>query len=76
SSSSKEVDRDLEIITDQVLPENTTRVPPSVVQPSPVSTSSEIPPSPASTSSELPKLDPRKPLADLGASINLMLLSV
>nr|GEV20063.1 reverse transcriptase domain-containing protein [Tanacetum cinerariifolium] len=37
--SSKEVDREPEIITDQVLTESTNNVPPLVVQPSPVSTS-------------------------------------
>ncbi|GJS93066.1 reverse transcriptase domain-containing protein [Tanacetum coccineum] len=60
-SSSKEVERDPETITNQVLPESTTRVPPPVVQPSPSSRSSEIPPSPTSTSSELPKRNPHQP---------------
>ncbi|GKF39349.1 hypothetical protein Tco_0119410, partial [Tanacetum coccineum] len=39
-SPSKEVDRELEIITDQVLIGSTNNVPPLVVQPSPTSTSS------------------------------------
>nr|GEV83659.1 reverse transcriptase domain-containing protein [Tanacetum cinerariifolium] len=39
SSSSKEVDREPETITDQVLTETTNNVPPLVVQPSPASTS-------------------------------------
>nr|GEV54164.1 reverse transcriptase domain-containing protein [Tanacetum cinerariifolium] len=38
SSSSKEVDRGLETITDQLLTESTNNVPPLVVQPSPAST--------------------------------------
>ncbi|GJR31360.1 reverse transcriptase domain-containing protein [Tanacetum coccineum] len=50
SSSSKEVERDLETITDQVLTKSTTRVPPPVVQPSPVSIPSELPTAPASSS--------------------------
>ncbi|GJY73313.1 reverse transcriptase domain-containing protein [Tanacetum coccineum] len=60
SSSSKEVERYSEMITDQVLPENTTRVSPSVVQTSPSSRSLEIP-LPTSSSSELPKRNPRQP---------------
>ncbi|GKB64293.1 hypothetical protein Tco_0920479 [Tanacetum coccineum] len=58
--SSKEVERDPETITDQVLPKSTTRVPPLVVQPSPSSRSSEIHPSPVSTSSEFPKWNPHQ----------------
>ncbi|GJW19084.1 reverse transcriptase domain-containing protein [Tanacetum coccineum] len=47
-SSTKEVEREPESTTDQVLIESTTRVPPPVVQPSPASTSSELPPAPIS----------------------------
>nr|GFC08000.1 hypothetical protein [Tanacetum cinerariifolium] len=43
-SSSKEVERDPETITDQVLIESTTRVPPPVVHSSPASRPSELPP--------------------------------
>ncbi|GJS38868.1 hypothetical protein Tco_0563911 [Tanacetum coccineum] len=43
SSSSNEVERYPKTITDQVLPENTIRVPPSVVQTSPSTLSSVIP---------------------------------
>ncbi|GJX21388.1 reverse transcriptase domain-containing protein [Tanacetum coccineum] len=56
-----EVERDLKTITDQVLPESTTRVPPPVVQPSLISRSSELPPSPASTYSKRPKRNPHQP---------------
>ncbi|GJY92151.1 reverse transcriptase domain-containing protein [Tanacetum coccineum] len=59
--SSKEVKRDPKTITDQVLPESTTRVPLLVVQPSSSSRSSEIPHSPVSTSSKLPKQNPHQP---------------
>ncbi|GKD06900.1 hypothetical protein Tco_1186585, partial [Tanacetum coccineum] len=55
SSSSKEVERDPETITDQVLTESTTRVPPLVVQPSPISRSSKLP-SLVSSPSEPPNL--------------------
>ncbi|GJW38145.1 hypothetical protein Tco_0063990 [Tanacetum coccineum] len=48
-SSSKEVKRDPESTTDQVLTESTTRVLPSVVQPSPASTSSKRPLAPVSS---------------------------
>ncbi|GKA28269.1 reverse transcriptase domain-containing protein [Tanacetum coccineum] len=60
-SSSEEVERDPETITDQVLTESTTRVPPPVVQPSPASTSSELPPTPIS-SLMIPKRNPNQPL--------------
>ncbi|GKA32655.1 hypothetical protein Tco_0719022 [Tanacetum coccineum] len=60
-SSSKEVERDPETITDQVLLESTTRVPPPVVQPSPSSRTTEIPLSPSSSPSELPKRNPHQP---------------
>ncbi|GKG54537.1 hypothetical protein Tco_0560192, partial [Tanacetum coccineum] len=53
-SSSKEVKREPKMTTDQVLTESTTRVPPSVVQPSPASTSSKLPPAPVS-SPEIPE---------------------
>nr|GEU38535.1 hypothetical protein [Tanacetum cinerariifolium] len=56
-----EVERDLKTITDQALPESTTRVPPSVDQPSIISRSFELPPYAASTSSELPKRNPHQP---------------
>nr|GEU36498.1 hypothetical protein [Tanacetum cinerariifolium] len=59
-SSSKEVKREPETITDQVLPKITTCVPPLVVHPSLSSRSFEIPPSPISTSSELPKWNPHQ----------------
>ncbi|GKA62679.1 reverse transcriptase domain-containing protein [Tanacetum coccineum] len=55
-----EVERDPKTITDQVLPESTTRVPPPVVQPFLVSRSSELPPSPVSTSSKRPKRNPHQ----------------
>ncbi|GJT16617.1 reverse transcriptase domain-containing protein [Tanacetum coccineum] len=61
SSFSKEVEQDPEMITDQVLPESTTRVPPPIVQPSPSSRSFEIPLSPSSLPSELPKRNPHQP---------------
>ncbi|GKA95594.1 reverse transcriptase domain-containing protein [Tanacetum coccineum] len=48
-SSSKEVERESETTTDQVLTESTTRVPPPILQPSPASTSSELPPAPISS---------------------------
>ncbi|GJW69427.1 retrovirus-related pol polyprotein from transposon TNT 1-94 [Tanacetum coccineum] len=60
SSSSKEVERDLESTTDQVLTESTTRVPPPVVLPSPTSTSSELHPAPVS-SLMIPEQNPHQP---------------
>nr|GEU30701.1 hypothetical protein [Tanacetum cinerariifolium] len=60
-SSSKEVEQDPETIIDQVLPESTTRVPPPVVQPSPVSRSSDIPLPHSSSPFELPKPNPHQP---------------
>ncbi|GJT03912.1 reverse transcriptase domain-containing protein [Tanacetum coccineum] len=48
-SSFKEVEREPETTTDQVLTESTIRVPPPVVQPSPASTSSEPSPAPISS---------------------------
>ncbi|GKB47215.1 hypothetical protein Tco_0897968 [Tanacetum coccineum] len=59
SSSSKEVERDPETITDQVLPESTARVPPPVVQPY-LTRSSELLPSPSNVY-ELPKRNPHQP---------------
>nr|GEW91985.1 hypothetical protein [Tanacetum cinerariifolium] len=50
TSPSKEVERDMEMITNQVLTENTTSVPPPVFQPFPFSRPSEIPTSPTSRS--------------------------
>ncbi|GJU72538.1 reverse transcriptase domain-containing protein [Tanacetum coccineum] len=60
STSSKEVERDPKLTTDQVLTESTTGVPPSVVQPSPASTYSELPPAPVS-SPVIPKKNPHQP---------------
>ncbi|GJT41801.1 hypothetical protein Tco_0941666 [Tanacetum coccineum] len=60
SSSSKEVERDPEMITDQVLPESTTQVPPPLIFPSSVSRSFELPSS-SSLPSELPKWNPHQP---------------
>nr|GEX83096.1 RNA-directed DNA polymerase [Tanacetum cinerariifolium] len=56
-NKSKEVERDPKMITDHVLPESTTRVPPLVVRPSLVSRSFELP-SPVSSPSEPPKRNP------------------
>nr|GEU82766.1 DNA-directed DNA polymerase [Tanacetum cinerariifolium] len=61
SSSPKEVERDPESTTDQELTESTTRVPPSVIQPSPTSTSYELPFSPVS-SPVIPEQNPHQPL--------------
>ncbi|GJY49553.1 reverse transcriptase domain-containing protein [Tanacetum coccineum] len=64
SSSSKEVERDPKTITDQAhisSPECTTRVPPLVIQLSPIFRSSELPPSP-STSSVIPERNLHQPL--------------
>nr|GEY07111.1 reverse transcriptase domain-containing protein [Tanacetum cinerariifolium] len=76
----KEVDQEPETIMDQVLTESTNNVSPLVVQPSHVSTSST--PISSSKVSEVtkdtvqPKFDEGLALADLGASINLMPLSI
>ncbi|GKB56642.1 hypothetical protein Tco_0912828 [Tanacetum coccineum] len=59
-SSSKEVEREPETITDQVLIESTTSVLPPVVQPSPTSTSFELPPAPIS-SPVIPEQNPHQP---------------
>ncbi|GJT33149.1 reverse transcriptase domain-containing protein, partial [Tanacetum coccineum] len=65
------VERDPETITDQVLPESTTRVPPPVVQPSPSFRSSETPLSPSpSRSSELPKQNPNQPPISYPSRLN------
>nr|GFA55128.1 reverse transcriptase domain-containing protein [Tanacetum cinerariifolium] len=82
SSSSKEVERDPETTIDQVhisSPKSTARVPSPIIQPSPTSKSNEIPernshqpPIPY----PLSELEDCMALADLGASINLMPLSV
>nr|GFA25392.1 reverse transcriptase domain-containing protein [Tanacetum cinerariifolium] len=54
---SKEVDREPETITDQVLTRSTNNVPPPVVQPSPASTSSTL-----ISSSKIPDSNPHQPL--------------
>ncbi|GJU74815.1 hypothetical protein Tco_1266220 [Tanacetum coccineum] len=62
SSSSKEVERDPKMITDQVLPESTTQVLPLVIQLSHVYRSSELPSFSSSSSPfELPKRNPHQP---------------
>ncbi|GKA37446.1 reverse transcriptase domain-containing protein [Tanacetum coccineum] len=53
-SSSKEVDREPEMITDQVLTESTTSIPPPIVQPYPASTSSD-------SSPVIPEPNPHQP---------------
>nr|GEU29867.1 hypothetical protein [Tanacetum cinerariifolium] len=93
---SKEVDRETETITNQVLTGSTNNVPPLVVHPSPISTSfstissSKMPevtkdmklpeklgdPSKFLMPCDFPELDEFLALADLGASINLMPLSI
>ncbi|GJZ42571.1 reverse transcriptase domain-containing protein [Tanacetum coccineum] len=70
SSYSKEVERDPETITAQILPKSTTRVPPPVVQPSPSSRSSEIPLSPSSSPSKLPNRNPHQPLIPYPLRLN------
>nr|GEW58529.1 hypothetical protein [Tanacetum cinerariifolium] len=63
SSSFKEVEQDPKMITNPILTESTTRVPPLIVQPSPAPRPYEIPPPPtSSSSSELPKQNPHQPL--------------
>ncbi|GJZ75757.1 reverse transcriptase domain-containing protein [Tanacetum coccineum] len=69
SSSFNEVERDPKTITDQVLTESTIRVPPLVVQPSPVSTSSELPPAPASFS-VIPEQNPHQPPISYPSRLN------
>ncbi|GJU56120.1 reverse transcriptase domain-containing protein [Tanacetum coccineum] len=59
-SSSKEVKREPETTTDQVLTESTIRVLPLAVQPSPTFTSSELPPAPVS-SHVFPEQNPHQP---------------
>ncbi|GKD09552.1 reverse transcriptase domain-containing protein, partial [Tanacetum coccineum] len=59
-----------EMITDQVLPESSTRISPPVVQSSLSSRSSETPPSPSSSPSELPKRNPHQPLIPYPSRLN------
>ncbi|GJW28317.1 reverse transcriptase domain-containing protein [Tanacetum coccineum] len=66
-SSSKEVDREPETIIDPVLTESTTSVPPSVVQPSPVST--ELPNAPVS-SPVIPEPNPHQPSIPYPSRLN------
>ncbi|GJU21028.1 reverse transcriptase domain-containing protein [Tanacetum coccineum] len=66
-SSSKEVDREPETITDPVLTESTTSVPPPVVQPSPAST--ELPPAPVS-SPVIPEPNPHQPSIPYPSRLN------
>ncbi|GJR92774.1 hypothetical protein Tco_0264948 [Tanacetum coccineum] len=70
SSSSKEVERDPETITDQVLTESTTRVLPLVVSRLPLLDISEIPLSPYSSPSKLPKWNPHQPLIPYPLRLN------
>ncbi|GKC70922.1 hypothetical protein Tco_1116805 [Tanacetum coccineum] len=60
-SSSKDMERDLEMIIDQVPTKSTIRVPPLVVQSTPAPVSSEIPPPHIPSSFELPKRNPHQP---------------
>ncbi|GKF20170.1 hypothetical protein Tco_0068808, partial [Tanacetum coccineum] len=69
-SSSEEVERDLETITGHALTESTTRVPPLVVQPSPVSGSSELPPAPASSSFVIPEKNSHQPPISYPSRLN------
>nr|GFC61541.1 reverse transcriptase domain-containing protein [Tanacetum cinerariifolium] len=64
-SSSKEVDRELETITDQVLTGSTNNVPPLVVQPSPASTSFN-----PISSSKIPELNPHQPTSPYQSRLN------
>ncbi|GJU94447.1 reverse transcriptase domain-containing protein [Tanacetum coccineum] len=68
--SSKEVERDPETITDQVLTESTTRVPPLVVQPSSASRPSELPAAPSSSSSVIPERNPHQPPVPYPSRLN------
>ncbi|GJZ74472.1 reverse transcriptase domain-containing protein [Tanacetum coccineum] len=68
-SSSKEVERESEMTTDQVLTESTTRVPPLVLQPSPASTSYELPPAPIS-SLVIPEPNLHQPLIPYPSRLN------
>ncbi|GKA29435.1 reverse transcriptase domain-containing protein [Tanacetum coccineum] len=67
--SSKEVERDPKMITDHVLHESTTRVPPLVVQSSPISRYSELP-SHVSSPSEPPKQNPHQPPISYPSRLN------
>nr|GEY19430.1 transposon Ty3-I Gag-Pol polyprotein [Tanacetum cinerariifolium] len=64
-SSSKEVDRELETITDQVLTGSTNNVPPLVVQPSPASNSFN-----PISSSKIPELNPHQPTSPYQSRLN------
>ncbi|GKC48195.1 reverse transcriptase domain-containing protein, partial [Tanacetum coccineum] len=68
-SSSKEVEQDLESITDQVLTESTTSVPLLVVQPSSASTSSELPLAPTFYF-VIPEHNPHQPPIPYPLSLN------
>ncbi|GKE19170.1 hypothetical protein Tco_1426747, partial [Tanacetum coccineum] len=68
-SSFKEVEQESKTTTNQVLTEITTRVSPSVVQPSPASTSFEIPPAPDS-SLVIPEPNPHQPLIPYPSRLN------
>ncbi|GJY22566.1 reverse transcriptase domain-containing protein [Tanacetum coccineum] len=68
SFSEEEVEQEQETITDQVLPENTIRVPHPVVQSPPTHGSSEIPPPPL-ISFEPPKRNPHQPLIPYPSSL-------
>ncbi|GKA09854.1 hypothetical protein Tco_0689287 [Tanacetum coccineum] len=68
-SSSEEVEREPETTTDPVLTDSTIRVPPSVVQPSPASTSSKLPPALVS-SPVIPELNPHQPQIPYPSRLN------
>nr|GEV49047.1 hypothetical protein [Tanacetum cinerariifolium] len=68
-SSSKEVEREPETTTDQVLTESTTRVSPSVVLSSPASTSFELPLAPIS-SHVIPEPNPHQPSIPYPSRLN------
>ncbi|GJT34196.1 reverse transcriptase domain-containing protein [Tanacetum coccineum] len=68
-SSSKEVEREPEMTTDQVLTESTIRVLPLVVQPSLASTSSKLPPAPI-PSPVVPEQNPHQPLIPHPSRLN------
>ncbi|GKB90618.1 reverse transcriptase domain-containing protein [Tanacetum coccineum] len=68
-SSSKEVKRELESTTDQVLTKSTTSIPPLVVQPSLASTSSELPPAPVSYH-VVPEQNPHQPTVPYPSRLN------
>ncbi|GKD69786.1 reverse transcriptase domain-containing protein, partial [Tanacetum coccineum] len=70
SSSFKKVERDTKTITDQVLTESSTLVPPPVVQPSPSSRPFKIHLSPSSSPFELPKRNPHQHLIPYPSRLN------